>query len=345
MYPQTPANPDAPLADVTSWPPDEIDIDLDRIEDRPGVLGSGVGGPMGADDHVLIFLANDADASATSVPDEATVNGSTVPVLVDRIDPPSTLPNSGVSGPPPGTMTESNSTDSQPLSRHRPIPAGVSCGHPSVSAGSVGLPGIVSQWADDDATYLLTNAHIAAPLGESDLGDPLLQPGVADWGIAANAEDAIGELADICDIDAGGANRTDSALVKVPEGAVAPRDAVGLPGIAGLSLDPPTDAPYVKTGRTSGVTKSLVRSRLARITIDDYFDHIAGFDARVSFQDITVFNGFAEPGDSGSPIGVIDDDGFQVSHLLFAGGEDRSFGVPLRNLMNEHGPFKLAPSH
>lgn len=72
---------------------------------------------------------------------------------------------------------------------HRPVPGGVSGGHPDITAGTCG------GWLrriGDERSYLLTNAHVAADVNRARIGDPFWQPGEADGGDSVHR---IGSLA------------------------------------------------------------------------------------------------------------------------------------------------------
>ena len=71
-------------------------------------------------------------------------------------------------------------------SRVRPVPGGVSIGHPNITAGSSGPP-----VKKNKVLHILSNKHVLAPEGAS-LGDQTWQPGKYDGGTQA---DTIGHLA------------------------------------------------------------------------------------------------------------------------------------------------------
>ncbi|HSH75737.1 MAG TPA: hypothetical protein VLA09_08650, partial [Longimicrobiales bacterium] len=71
----------------------------------------------------------------------------------------------------------------------RPVPIGVSTGHPSVSAGTIG-----ARVTDGTRLFALSNNHVFAAVNDGRQGDNLLQPGAADGG--RDPDDAIGTLYD-----------------------------------------------------------------------------------------------------------------------------------------------------
>jgi hypothetical protein len=64
--------------------------------------------------------------------------------------------------------------------RQRPCPGGYSCGHESITAGTLGA--WVHREADPQGWYILSNNHVLAASNEASLGSPILQPGRADGG-------------------------------------------------------------------------------------------------------------------------------------------------------------------
>jgi len=70
--------------------------------------------------------------------------------------------------------------------RHRPMPGGVSGGHPQVSAGTISGLDI------EGTKYIASNAHVIANCGDCEVGDLIWQPGRLDGG---TIEDTIGHLA------------------------------------------------------------------------------------------------------------------------------------------------------
>jgi hypothetical protein len=60
----------------------------------------------------------------------------------------------------------------------RPVPIGVSTGHPNITAGTIGAR--VSDGQGN--TYALTNNHVYADVNKASIGDNVLQPGPIDGG-------------------------------------------------------------------------------------------------------------------------------------------------------------------
>ncbi|MCZ6508251.1 MAG: hypothetical protein O7A04_09440, partial [Acidobacteria bacterium] len=92
--------------------------------------------------------------------------------------------NSGGGG---GGETEDPPVD--PTARlDRPVPIGVSTGHPAITAGTIGARVIDS----DNVYYALTNNHVYANQNAANIGDDVIQPGTYDGG--SSPADNIGTL-------------------------------------------------------------------------------------------------------------------------------------------------------
>ena len=71
----------------------------------------------------------------------------------------------------------------------RPVPIGVSTGHPDITAGTIG-----ARVTDGSNVYALSNNHVYANSNAASDNDPVLQPGPTDGGKVAT--DVIGTLSD-----------------------------------------------------------------------------------------------------------------------------------------------------
>ena len=206
----------------------------------------------------------------------------------------------------------------------RPVPIGVSTGHPGVSAGTIG-----ARVTDGRRVFALSNNHVYANRNQGKRGDPLLQPGVHDGG--KDPEDVIGTLFDFeplrfCSGPRCPLNRIDAAIAltstddigsQTPEGGYGnPR---GKPAEAALGME------VQKYGRTTGHTRGRVTGIHATLEVD----YRTG---RVRFDEQIVISGqFSGPGDSGSLVvtdGVMLGDRRPVG-LLFAGSSASTIANPI----------------
>jgi len=207
----------------------------------------------------------------------------------------------------------------------RPVPIGVSGGHPDITAGTIG-----ARVSDGARVFALSNNHVLAASNGGRTGDNLLQPGVADGG--RNPEDALGTLFDFepirfCDGGACPANRIDAALaLTTPEnlGTATPANGYGSPrsetveAVLGMQVQ--------KYGRTTGHTVGRITGINATLDVS-YRNGVARFTGQI------VISGgeFSTGGDSGSLIvtkGLLMADRRPVA-LLFAGSPTTTLANPI----------------
>lgn len=94
----------------------------------------------------------------------------------------------------------------------RPVPAGVSCGHYLITAGTIGL------WVKQgDEVVLLSNNHVLANSNEANIGDDIIQPGDYDGG--SRPSDTIAYLKDYAPIDWDNDNLIDAAIASLDNGS------------------------------------------------------------------------------------------------------------------------------
>jgi hypothetical protein len=214
--------------------------------------------------------------------------------------------------------------------RWRPqISAGVSIGHPDITAGTLGSPPLRTE--DDDVVFL-TNAHVAAPAGKAKAGDPILQPGKYDGG--ENPQDKIGELLEWSELSEDDVNTSDSALVQITGNVE--NDILGVSDLRGWKRSS-YEVQHYKSGRTTGTTSAdlIARDVTAKV------NYGGSFSKPLRFSGLEAFEAFSAGGDSGSLIGVEDEDGFHGTSLLFAGSSQQTLGIPIDAVQAVHG--KLEP--
>jgi len=221
--------------------------------------------------------------------------------------------------PPPPPEEGCDST----TARCRPAYIGVSTGHPSITAGTIGC-----RVTDGSDVYALSNNHVYADENSATIGDNMLQPGPFDGGI--DPDDTIGTLDDfepiVFSIFAN--NMIDAAIALSSTAALGNAtlsDGYGTPKSATAPAS--INQKVKKYGRTTGLTKGRVTAINATVNI--------GYDsgvARFINQIIIEPGSFSAGGDSGSLI-VVDGKGKNSADdrkpvgLLFAG----SFFVTVAN--------------
>jgi hypothetical protein len=209
--------------------------------------------------------------------------------------------------------------------RVRPLRPGLSVAHPSVTAGTLG--GFVRTGS---GLSILSNNHVLAASDAASVGDPVLQPGPADGGVAG---DRVATLAAFQRFRAGAANLVDAAVATVDDGVdTAPGDVPGGPltGPVPAALDIDPDEEVEKIGRTTGHT----RGRITAVEVDavavQYDDVVHRFDDQIEIEGVT--GAFSAGGDSGSVIWRSRDRA--PTALLFAGsttGGSAGGGVTFAN--------------
>ncbi len=209
----------------------------------------------------------------------------------------------------------------------RPVPIGVSTGHPDITAGTIGC-----RLTDGTYIYALSNNHVYANSNEATIGDTILQPGRVDGGVAP--DDAIGTLAACEPIEFGprGSNMIDAAIAKIKMvvvdgqevpavGNSTPSNGYGTP--SSTTAEATLDLSVQKYGRTTGQTNGVVDSINATIKVR----YSGGFAIFVN-QIVITPGTFSAGGDSGSLI-VTDDEDCNPVGLLFAGSSTMTVANPI----------------
>ena len=295
---------------------EEISPDLLAI---PGVVGTAVGLRAGDRPVVMVYLEYAAvhglPASFAGYPLVREVTGR-ITALGDL-----PLP-AAASGPidPRGPFP-------------RPVPIGVSTGRTGVTAGTIG-----ARVTDGRRTYALSNNHVFANRNEANLGDNVIQPGVADGG--NDPEHAFGTLADFeeigfCRALACPENQVDGAIAETsPDqlAAATPSNGYGAPrtGTEEVSLM----LAVQKYGRTTGLTRGKVTGVNAILDVNYRTGR-----ARFVDQIVITGQGFSAGGDSGSLI-VTDGRGRKDRRpvgLLFAGSPNTTIANPIDLVLDRFG--------
>lgn len=207
----------------------------------------------------------------------------------------------------------------------RPVPIGVSTGHPNITAGTLGC-----RLRDEQGNvYALSNNHVYANSNSASTGDNVLQPGAYDGG--QDPDDAVGTLFDFEPIDFTilGINTIDAAIARCSLETLAnatPPDGYGKPrsktAVARLHQK------VRKYGRTTGLTEGRVDAINATLMVlyrNPDYDPDTGTGgppfrlARFAEQILVVPGAdFARPGDSGS---LVVTPAKKAVGLLFAGSD------------------------
>jgi PKD repeat protein len=276
----------------------------DRLLAIPGVVGTAVG--IAEDGRSTIRLYT-REAGIAGLPDE--LEG--IPVKVE------------VTG-----MFYALAQAVDPTARFsRPVPIGVSTGHPNVTAGTIGFR--VKDGGGN--VFALSNNHIFADMNSARIGDPGLQPGAYDGG--TDPADRIGTLFDFEPIRFAKrrkvpTNTMDAAIVlssTAELGYSTPPDGYGTPGTN--IVQPYVGLAVQKYGRTTRLTEGTVSE--VSVTVDVCYEGyiVCTKWARFTDQFAIAPGTFSDGGDSGS--GIVTVENADVVGLLFAGSSARTIATPI----------------
>jgi len=303
--------PRATAAGPPSGPPPGLDVAIaaqerhtDELLEHPGVVGTGVGlNPAG---RAVVRIYVEAPAAAADLPN-------------------------ALDGVPAETVTTGIIMARAPTDRFpRPVPIGVSSGHPAITAGTLG-----SRVTDGTNVYALSNNHVYANINSANIGDGVIQPGTADGG--SDPADRIGTLAAFQTITFDGSPNTIDAAIALTStanvGTATPADGYGTPS-------PTTTTAFVgqavkKYGRTTALTTGTVAEINVTVDVCYVFFIVCLQQARFVNQISITPDAFSAGGDSGSLI--VTQAGNQPVALLFAGGEGRTVGNPIDLVLQRFG--------
>jgi hypothetical protein len=215
----------------------------------------------------------------------------------------------------------------------RPVPIGVSTGHPATTAGTIAA-------RVKDAlgnVYALSNNHVYAASNAAALDDNVLQPGVFDGG--ADPTDAIGILDSFVPIDFSGSPNTVDAAIALSSGALLHNatpsdDGYGIP--SSLTVAAFVGQQVKKYGRTTKLTHGEVTE--VNVTADVCYEVavlICTKTARFTGQFGISTAGFSDGGDSGSLI--VTENGNNPVGLLFAGSAALTLANPIDAVLDAFG--------
>lgn len=220
--------------------------------------------------------------------------------------------------------------------RQRPVIGGISSGHFTITAGTLGyFCRSVRSGDNPNEIYALSNNHVYADVNRGMPGDALLQPGPADGGTNA---DRFAELSRFVRIRLGG---TDTNLVDAAIGRILPEN-FSTPQICSIGrIDGVGDAVenmrVRKHGRTSGYTEGNITDESYDALVG--MDHgdpsvVAKFVNQMRIEVTPPFTAFGLGGDSGS---LVVGPGNRAIGLYFAGPSGGTYGIAnhIGNVLSE----------
>jgi len=235
----------------------------------------------------------------------------------------------GVAQPVPTDVEEIGKVTIEPnTTRVRPAPPGHSVGHLNITAGTFGC--LVRKRGDPTTLYILSNSHVLADEGVGSVGDPIVQPGPLDGGVApADVIAALAEWVPFQFSSASYPNLVDAAIARVNDPAAV--DAfirlIGVP--VGVSTTVRRGMRVQKTGRTTDYTQGIIRDVNLRLALD--YKRPGGGTGRVGLRDQVLCTRYTAGGDSGSA--VLNMKG-RVVGLHFAGSPSSSIFNRIRNVQD-----------
>ena len=288
----------------------------DRLMAKAGVVGTAIGDGQGAEPVVLVLVEHGAVADIPGqlegVPVRPLVTGKVYALAKGD------NPNVG-KGKPDGEPAL------DPTSRWpRPVPIGVSTGHPAISAGTIACR-VKDGFGN---VYALSNNHVYANQNQAEIGDAVMQPGTYDGG--AHPADSIGTLFDYEPVvfSTSANNVMDAALALTTPallGNATASDGYGLPKSTTALVSP--GAKVMKYGRTTDQTSGMVKGTNVIVNVQ-YNAGVARFVGQIL---VGGGGGFSAGGDSGSLIVVSakgENDRKPVG-LLFAAGSHFAIANPI----------------
>lgn len=220
----------------------------------------------------------------------------------------------------------------------RPVPIGVSTGHPDITACTIGARVVDDQGTvetADDVYYALSNNHCYADENLVAIGEDVIQPGTYDGG--SSPADDIGTLAAFEPIVfSTSANNVIDAAIALSStadlGNSTPLDGYGIPSSA--TVPAALNQKVQKYGRTTGFTE---KARISGINATVNIGYSTG-TARFVDQIIVKPGNFIAGGDSGSLMvikGGTDD--LKPVGLLFAGSSAIAIANPIGTVLTRFG--------
>jgi hypothetical protein len=240
--------------------------------------------------------------------------------------------------------------------RHRPAPGGVSIGHFSITAGTLG---VVVRDRTNGTRLILSNNHVLANSNDASLGDAILQPGPADGGQVGTDTIALLErfepiafisepgTCSLASLFAGlgnlvakvlssshrlevvrqqqTTNLVDAAVARPVNDSDVLDDIIEIGPITGTM--PATLGMSVrKSGRTTGFTTGEINA------VDATIDVSYGTGRTARFEGQLVAGGMSQGGDSGSL--VVDANSNNAVGLLFAGSTSTTIFSPIQDVLD-----------
>lgn len=182
--------------------------------------------------------------------------------------------------------------------------------------------------------FILSNNHVLALSDRGTAGQPITQPGLIDTN--CNPETVVAHLTTFVPLTSG---TVDAAIAELVPGTMDSGGAVlGIGDISSVVTSPSIGMSVVKSGRTTGVTKSSIESIGADIKIVYKAQCNKGPKFTVIYNNQVMVRGadFSQSGDSGSLI-LTNDECHQPVALLYGGNDTDTIGNPIQDVLSAFG--------
>ena len=194
--------------------------------------------------------------------------------------------------------------------------------------------------------YILSNNHVLARSDSANIGDPIIQPSLADANCTTAGTTTVANLSQFVNLQASGTN-VDAALAAIVAGDVdttgtifslgstatgsTPDDA---PPHAGNGITASISEAVAKSGRSSGLTCSTVDAINVQTSVSYQTGCNTGTTYSVTYTNQVSVSGasFSASGDSGSLI--VDQNTADPVALLYAGSDTDTVGNPVADVLS-----------
>ena len=227
----------------------------------------------------------------------------------------------------PANVSTTAPCSSNRQTRQRPIVAGISAAHRSVTAGTIAYFCRSTRHGDDPANvYMLSNNHVFADVNQGAVGDDIYQPGPMDGGTAT---DHAADLHRFVRITLGGTvpNKVDAAIAGLRSDVAYTAQICTIGSLSG-SEAATVDTKVRKHGRTTGYTEGEVTddSYDALVGMDHSNPNVVGlFENQLRIGVTSPYAAFGLGGDSGSL--VVHRSKAKAVGLYFAGPPSGAYGI------------------
>jgi hypothetical protein len=233
---------------------------------------------------------------------------------------PSEITIAGVSRPVQGIVSGRFYALQDRTGKFRPAPGGVSIGHKSITAGTLGC---IVKDKHTGRRVILSNNHVLANSNQASIGDEILQPGPYDGG---SLEDTIARLTRFVEIkNPPDTNLIDAAIATPLSDADVSDEILEVGRPTGI-VEAKEGMKVKKSGRTTGLTSSTIFDTSATVKVYGY-----PWDYSIFEDQIISAEAIMKGGDSGS-IWLSDDN--RIMGLGFAGSTTFSIANKIQHVFD-----------